>query len=182
MDLGYNPNTDKSAIPHLHALFNEGDVSMMDEMNRLITGFQSRNRDSLKDQNSDNRSQPLSQPFSKEGSGKSATRKLSPIVANPAPQENPRLSDERFSNIKFQQSAIGNADKSMARNTLIKTFNAGHLDLEGEIPQLGGNCITPSKGRALGTTAFGIAADDISRIQATDGDRFGFNADPNESL
>ena len=49
MDLGFNPNNDKSGIPNLHAIFNEGDVSMMDEMNRLITGFQSRNRDSIKE-------------------------------------------------------------------------------------------------------------------------------------
>lgn len=44
MDLGFNPNIDKSVIdksglPNLNAIFNEGDVSMMDEMNRLITGF-----------------------------------------------------------------------------------------------------------------------------------------------
>ena len=62
MDLGFNPNIDKSAIPNLNAIFNEGDVSMMDEMNRIITDFQSRNRDSLKDQNSDNRPQIFSQP------------------------------------------------------------------------------------------------------------------------
>ena len=50
MDLGFNPNFDKSTMqPNLNAIFNEGDVSMMDEMNRLITGFQTRNRDSLKD-------------------------------------------------------------------------------------------------------------------------------------
>lgn len=61
MDLGFNPNYDKSTMPNLNAIFNEGDVSMMDEMNRLITGFQTRNRDSLKDQNSDNRGhEPLS--------------------------------------------------------------------------------------------------------------------------
>jgi hypothetical protein len=61
MDLGFNPNHDKSTMPNLNAIFNEGDVSMMDEMNRLITGFQTRNRDSLKDQNSDTRGQePLS--------------------------------------------------------------------------------------------------------------------------
>lgn len=71
-----------------------------------------------------------------------------------------------------------------ARNTLIKTFNVDHLDFEGEAndPQLGGNGVTPTKGRALGTTAFGLAADDISRIQATEGEGFGFHADPNESL
>jgi hypothetical protein len=34
----------------LNAIFNEGDVSMMDEMNRLITGFNQKQRDSLKDQ------------------------------------------------------------------------------------------------------------------------------------
>ena len=94
MDLGFNPNNDKSGIPNLHAIFNEGDVSMMDEMNRLITGFQSRNRDSIKEKLSDDRSaQPLSQPQTQEGSGKSATRKLSPIATNP--QEQPRVSDER---------------------------------------------------------------------------------------
>jgi len=62
MDLGFNPNFDKSTMqPNLNAIFNEGDVSMMDEMNRLITGFQTRNRDSLKDNYSDNRAQePLS--------------------------------------------------------------------------------------------------------------------------
>ena len=42
MDLGFNPNLDKSGLPNLNAIFNEGDVSMMDEMNRLITGFNQR--------------------------------------------------------------------------------------------------------------------------------------------
>lgn len=116
------------------------------------------------------------------GSGKSVTRKLSPIEANRA--ENQRLSNERLSNLNFQSPTSVNGEVTPVRNTLMKTFNADHLDFEASAiePQLGGNGITPTKGRALGTTAFGIAADDISRIQPTEGDRFGFHADPNESI
>jgi hypothetical protein len=56
------------------------------------------------------------------------------------------------------------------RNTLIKTFHVDHLDLEEDQPDfIMQNNITPVKERALGTTAFGIMADDISRIQGTDG-------------
>ena len=122
MDLGFNPNHDKSTMPNLNAIFNEGDVSMMDEMNRLITGFQTRNRDSLKDQNSDTRGQePLSQPITREGSGKTATRKMSPIETH-----------ERFSNMKFQSPPSAQGSITPGRNSHIKTFIAGHLDFEGE--------------------------------------------------
>ena len=92
MDLGFNPKLDKSGIPNLNAIFNEGDVSMMDEMNRLVTGFSMKNRDSDKDR------QP---PNSKEGSGSTVTRKMSPIQHEVNALERPRLSDERFSHLNF---------------------------------------------------------------------------------
>ena len=92
MDLGFNPKLDKSGIPNLNAIFNEGDVSMMDEMNRLVTGFSMKNRDSDKDR------QP---PNSKEGSGSTVTRKMSPIQHEVNALERPRLSDERYSHLNF---------------------------------------------------------------------------------
>lgn len=53
---------------------------------------------------------------------------------------------------------------------MIKTFHADHLNLEDDQPDfLMQNNITPIKERALGTTAFGIIADDISGIHLTAG-------------
>ena len=156
MDLGYN-KLDKSGIPNLNAIFNEGDVSMMDEMNRLVSGFNTRNRDS--------------HPPSKSGSDKTKTRKMSPIENNVNALDRPRLSDEKYSHLNFKSptSNLPTAGDNLtpARNTLIKTFNMDHLDIEDDFV-LGGK-ITPLKERALGTTAFGMVADNISRIQGTEG-------------
>ena len=64
---------------------------------------------------------------------------------------------------------------------MIKTFNVTQLDFEDDFV-LGGK-ITAQKERALSTTAFGMVADDISRIQGTDGIQEGANhEDPNESI
>lgn len=59
MDLGFNPKLDKSGLPNLNAIFNDGDVSMMDEMNKIMLGLDPKRRDTHKE----------SQPVTREGSG-----------------------------------------------------------------------------------------------------------------